>query len=161
LKEKFMKNNLFSSFIIFQIFLSLLITQTQLQYKADYHSGLYLNNQDYVSGEDGVVRINVNIWGHVKYPGTYLMYENIDIHTALSLAGGPLKGANISKISIISKDGKVKNINLSKKNKLSEIKLEPNDTIHIDEKISHLLLSKSSIISVLLQITNLILINND
>ena len=162
-----MKNNLlyFVKLLIFPIIcLTFLFSQTQLHYKPGYQSGLHLNSEKYITGDDGVVRMNINIWGHVKYPGTYLMYDNIDIFTALSLAGGPMKGANLSKILIVSSDGSSKEINLNKLMKNSRdimLELSPNDTIYIDEKIGHLLLSKSSIISVLLQITNLILINND
>ena len=51
------------------------------------------------------------MWGHVKYPGTYLVYEDIDMATLLSMAGGPLDGAKLSKIKIMSQDNSVKDIN--------------------------------------------------
>ena len=60
-----------------------------------------LSDEDYITGEDGTLRMYVNIIGHVKYPGTYLVYDGIDLLTCLSLAGGPLKGAKLSKVSII------------------------------------------------------------
>ena len=31
------------------------------------------SGEDYIIGEDGIKRIYVNIWGHVKHPGTYLV----------------------------------------------------------------------------------------
>ena len=53
-----------------------------------------------------------SILGHVKYPGAYLVYDGIDVLTCLSMAGGPLKGSNLSKFSIVSKEGLSKKINL-------------------------------------------------
>tara|TARA_Y100000994_G_C15646495_1_gene423516 strand:- start:135 stop:617 length:483 start_codon:yes stop_codon:yes gene_type:complete len=157
--------NIFKKIFLILLSLTLMLPQQkEFPYKANYESGLYLDGKKYITGDDGVVRMNINIWGHVKYPGIYLMYENIDIYTALSLAGGPLKGAKVSKISIISDDGSSRIINLDKFSsdfKGDKFKLKPHDTIHVDEKTTHLLLSKSAIISVLLQLTNLILINNN
>ena len=123
-------------------------------------SNIQLTGEDYMTGEDGVPRMCINIWGHVKYPGTYLVYDGIDLLTCLSMAGGPLKGAKLSKVSIVSKNGQSQIIDLDKikdQNKLSSIKLNPHDTIKIDEKFTHILLTKTSIIAVLLQLTNVIL----
>ena len=123
-------------------------------------SSSQLTGEDYITGEDGVPRMSINIWGHVKYPGTYLVYDGIDLLTSLSMAGGPLKGSKLSKITIISYDGSSRIINLDKvvkNNELNSIKLNPYDTIKIDEKFSYLLLTRTSIITVLLQLTNVIL----
>ena len=143
------------------IFLFLNLTLNQVNYKPNQSGNfLQLTGEDYITGEDGVVRMNINVWGHVKYPGTYLVYDGIDLLTCLSMAGGPLKGAKLSKISILSKDGKMQIIDLDKikdQNKLTSIKLNPYDTIKIDEKFSHILLTKTSLIAVLLQLTNVIL----
>ena len=64
---------------------------------------LLTNDLEYITGEDGVVKINVNIIGNVARPGTYLVYDGIDFMSALSAAGGYLPGSNLSKILIISK----------------------------------------------------------
>ena len=137
------------------------ISLSQFNYNpAKTSSNIQLTGEDYMTGEDGVPRMNINIWGHVKYPGTYLVYDGIDLLTCLSMAGGPLKGAKLSKVSIISKNGQSQIIDLDKikdQNKLSSIKLNPHDTIKIDEKFTHILLTKTSIIAVLLQLTNVIL----
>ena len=104
--------------------------------------------------------MSINIWGHVKYPGTYLVYDGIDLLTCLSMAGGPLQGAKLSKVSITSKNGQNQIIDLNKikdQNKISSIKLNPHDTIEIDEKFTNVILTKTSIIAVLLQLTNVIL----
>ena len=147
------------------IFLTLLITIafSQNSYSpGKVGSSSFLTGEPYVTGEDGVPRMSVNVWGHVKYPGTYLVYDDIDLLTFLSLAGGPMKGAKLSRVSIISKDGSVKYINLSKLTKnssKSEIKLSPYDTVYIDETLGNYLLARSNVINILLQITNLILIS--
>ena len=137
------------------------ISLSQFNYNpAKTSSNIQLTGEDYMTGEDGVPRMNINIWGHVKYPGTYLVYDGIDLLTCLSMAGGPLKGAKLSKVSIVSKNGQSQIIDLDKikdQNKLSSIRLNPHDTIKIDEKFIHILLTKTSIIAVLLQLTNVIL----
>ena len=123
-------------------------------------NNIQLTGEDYMTGEDGVPRMSINIWGHVKYPGTYLVYDGIDLLTCLSMAGGPMKGSNLSKVIIISENGSSKTINLNKavkNNQMNLIKLNPYDTIKIDEKFGYILLTKTSIIAVLLQLTNVIL----
>ena len=41
-----------------------------------------LTGEDYITGDDGVPRMSINVWGHVKYPGTYLVYDGIDVSHA-------------------------------------------------------------------------------
>jgi len=118
-----------------------------------------LTGEDYITGEDGVPRMGINVWGHVKYPGTYLVYDGIDLLTCLSLAGGPMKGAKISDVSIISKDGLVRSVDLEDLEGIAKITLDPYDTIYIDETLGNYLLARSNVINILLQITNLILIS--
>jgi len=126
-------------------------------------TNIQLTGEDYMTGEDGVPRMSINMWGHVKYPGTYLVYDGIDLLTCLSMAGGPMKGAKLSKVSIVSKDGTSKNINLEDLMKKSNhsISLKPYDTIYIDETMGNYLLARSNVINILLQITNLILISSN
>lgn len=146
---------------IILIVLSINFCLSQFNYvPGKINNNIQLTGEDYINGEDGVPRMNINIWGHVKYPGTYLVYDGIDLLTCLSMAGGPLKGAKISNISIISKNGKIQIIDLNKltnQNGSDLITLKPHDTIKVDEKFSHILLTKTSIIAVILQLTNVIL----
>ena len=158
-----MKENKFLLIIV--LFFSLVYSLSGTNYRPGQIGNLYqLTGEDYITGEDGVPRMNINILGNVKYPGTYLVYDGIDILTCLSMAGGPLKGSKLSKISIISKDGSSVKINLnhfinSKSNKM--VTLEPYDTINIDESLSNYLFSTTNIISTVLQIASLILISNN
>ena len=137
------------------------LTLSQFNYSpGKINNNIHLTGEDYITGEDGVPRMSINIWGHVKYPGTYLVYDGIDLLTCISMAGGPLKGAKVSKISIVSKNGETQFINLNNitnQKNFNKIVLKPHDTIKIDEKLGHVLLTKTSIIAVFLQLTNVIL----
>jgi len=146
-------------------FLSISLLSAQFNYRPNQiGSSSQLNGEDYITGEDGVPRMSINVWGHVKYPGTYLVYDGIDILTCLSMAGGPLTGAKLKEVTIVSKDGSNRIINLDKllKNSNSSIvELEPYDTIYIDETLGNYLLARSNVINILLQITNLIFISTN
>ena len=125
-----------------------------------------VTGEKYVSGQDGIVRIYVNIWGHVKYPGTYLVYDGINLVNTLSLAGGPLEGANLKKVKIISQESsqlKLYNLEegISKINELDNKKMDPFDTILIEQTIVNKVLSRSALITAVLQLVNLVYtINN-
>ena len=148
-------------FLFTFIFCFSVLFSNQIDNRITKHGTLGLTGEKYITGDDGVARIAVNIWGHVKTPGTYLIYDGVDILTCLSLAGGPLKGANLKKVSILSIDGSEKKINLNKLTKdrqLYRIDINPSDTILIEEKLASYFLSRSNLISTLLQVLNLILV---
>lgn len=152
-------------FLIFLSFFSFCLITAQSNYRPNQiGSAIQLTGEDYITGEDGVARMSINIWGHVKYPGTYLVYDDIDLLTCLSMAGGPMKGAKLKEVIIISQDGKTSTVNLDrilKTSNTSSIKIRPQDTIYIDESLGNYLLARSNVINILLQITNLILISNN
>ena len=127
------------------------------------HSQL-LSNEKYITGEDGVIRMYVNVMGHVKNPGTYLVYDNIDFMSALSMAGGYVDGANLKKINIYSEDGSKQKINLknilNSKSKANTsisniVKLKPHDTIYIEQTASSKLFVSSNLPALILSIINL------
>ena len=127
-----------------------------------YNKNSYITDKEYITGDDGVIRMNINILGHVKSPGTYLVYDGIDIMTALSNAGGYLDGANLNKVIIYSEDGTKKIINLNKSfnSNLSFkelIYLKPKDTIYLEQKLLSKFLYSSSLPAVLLGILNVAL----
>ena len=122
----------------------------------------YLSDQEYIAGDDGVLRMNINVLGHVKSPGTYLVYDGIDIMSALSIAGGYLNGSNLRKIIIYSNDGTKKTINLNESfdsnSSFKELAvLRPKDTIYIEQKTLSRFLFSSSLPAVLLGILNVAL----
>ena len=133
---------------------------------AQYSPGTMLSNEDYITGDDGVVRIYINITGHVKNPGTYLAYDSIDFMSALSLAGGYMKGANLKNIMIISKNGNKEIIDLNKmlnsNTALFEaVNLNPHDTIHVTEKTLSKILLSSNLPTILLSLMNMIVTLNN
>ena len=140
-------------FVIFIMFLSVLMPM-------NYDFSKSPTGEDYITGEDGIKRIYVNIWGHVKNPGPYLVYENIDIITLLSIAGGPLDGADFSKVKIISKNSDAKFIDIDEiinSNKYSEVKFDPYDTIVLRPTSKYYILNNASAINSILQIVNIII----
>ena len=117
------------------------------------------SNGSYITGEDGVIRMYVNIMGHVKSPGSYLVYDGIDFLSALSMAGGYLQGSKLSTVMIYTSEGGKKIINLN--NYLNDsaklIKLNPHDTIYIEQKTISKILTSSNIPSIILGILSVAL----
>lgn len=52
-------------------------------------------------GDEEQLRIYTQIWGQVQKPGFYLVPDDTDLLTLLSLAGGPTENAKLSKIRIV------------------------------------------------------------
>ena len=122
-----------------------------------------LSSEPYITGEDGVIRMSVNIIGHIKKPGTFVVYDGIDLLTLLSLSGGPLAGANLKKVLIKHYDGSIDIVNLNKLmfNKTSspnsEFKLKPRDTVFINQKMFSKLITSSNLPTIFLSILNIAL----
>ena len=154
-------SRIFKYLLMISLLLSCTFSQALNRGSSTLNSISHLTGEDYLTGEDGVPRITLNIWGNVKYPGTYLIYDGVDLLTALSIAGGPLKGSKLSEIRIVSKNGKVTYVDLQNQIDNSEINtiiIAPFDTIYVDETLGNYILSRGNVINVLIQITNLILI---
>ena len=121
---------IFSSILKLFIVFSFLLAQPEPQ-----------SNQSYITGEDGVIRMYINVVGHVRAPGNYLVYDGVELMTAISVAGGYLPGAKLKSITIYSDNHSSKKINLMKylsnrsSNKKSSL-FKPNDTIYIEEKVA-------------------------
>mgnify|MGYP001500784941 CR=1 FL=1 len=118
------------------------------------------NDAQYYTDEIGNVFIYVNIMGHVKLPGTYLVSEGADFMTILAQAGGPLPGAKLDDAVILHKDSGKTEINLEAYFNTGEalnITIKPNDTIYIEQSLGSYLFSKSNIINSALQLMNIYL----
>tara|TARA_Y100001935_G_scaffold144397_1_gene119260 strand:- start:948 stop:1406 length:459 start_codon:yes stop_codon:yes gene_type:complete len=140
-------------YLIIAILLSVVFSQNLTDTKLH---NFPITGEEYVSGEDGIVRIYVNVWGHVKYPGTYLVYDGINIVNAISLAGGPNDGAKLNKVLIKSnKDTEDRIVNLDDSTHLNTT-LKPFDTIIVKESISNKIVTRSSLIGALFQLINLL-----
>jgi len=123
----------------------------------------YLNN--YNTDEFGNVYMYVNILGHVSKPGTYKIYENTDIFTVIASAGGPLPGANLKKINLLSKNGPKTVFNLEsviENKQKQDFTFKPNDSIFINQSNLSLLLENQSIFNTIITILNIyFLFNNE
>ena len=144
----------------FFLLFSILFCQTsKVDYLGQVKANYVISGQEYITGDDGNLLMYVNIWGHVKNPGTYLVYEGIDILTLISLAGGPQSGANLNNIQIIhnSELNPISKVNLNRliKDKKTSIIIKPHDTIYIKEKMSSYLFTKVNLLNTILQIINI------
>ena len=127
---------------------------------ASYNDRMSPPGKDYYSDQNGDIYIYVNIIGHVKSPGSYLVHEDSDILTILAQAGGHLKGAKTSEVIIVSDNQESYTVNLDKiiMGLGDRVTIKPNDTIYVDETFGSFIFSSRNIVNVLIQITNLILI---
>ncbi len=117
-----------------------------------------ISNEKYIAGDDGVIRMYVNILGHVESPGLYLVYDGIDVMSALSMAGGYRNGANLKNITIYRKDGSKEKFSLqSVLDNSTEIVFNPHDTIYINQKLISKIFNSSNIPTIVLSILNLAL----
>ena len=89
-------------------------------------------NSQFQTDEFGNVYISINVIGHVKKPGTYIVYENTDILTIISNAGGFLPGAKLDEVIVYSSGNQSKLFDIQEMLELGkdfEVKLETNDSI--------------------------------
>ena len=139
--------------LILLIFSSVIVSQSNSASQLGNSSELY------VTGDDGIVRMYVNVLGHVKNPGTFLVYESIDIFSLLALAGGPLPGAKLNNIKQFHND-EVKYLDfqnsLDSGNDIGFI-LHPHNTIYIEQTFGSYLLSQSTFINSTLSLLNIYL----
>ena len=120
----------------------------------------------YVSSEDGVLRMYVNIWGHVPSPGRILVDDGIDLATLLSLIGGPNKGANMKNVRVYheypDKNGNVVNVIdftefLKTGDRSNFISIQPNDTFIIKQTAWSYMLQEIGTVNTLMSFLNIYL----
>lgn len=82
------------------------------------------------------LKIKTYIWGQVRKPGLYIVPDNTDLLTLISLAGGPTEDAKLTKVKIVrptTKGKKVILVNLKKYMESGDSKmipvLKPGDTV--------------------------------
>ena len=146
--------------LIISILISISFSQNgKVDYNGQVKNNYVINGQEYIASDDGTLMMYVNIWGHVKTPGTYLVYEGIDLLTLISLAGGPQSGANLNNVEIIhdKSTSPITKINLNKyiNSDKTDIVIKPHDTIYIKESMSSYLFTKVNLLNTLLQIVNI------
>ena len=150
--------------IIIAISFILLNTSSLYSQNEEDFSDKMSTNSRYISSEDGILRVYINVWGNVNSPGRLIVDDGVDILTAISLAGGPSSGANLSKVKLYreqpdSNGNSVYTINIdqyiSTGDRNQIINIRPNDTIIIPEKTSAFFLKNLAPINTLMTILNL------
>ena len=120
----------------------------------------------YVSSDDGVLRMYVNIWGHVPSPGRILVDDGIDLATLLSLTGGPSKGANMKNVRVYheypDKNGNIVNIIdftafLKTGDRSNFINIQPNDTFIIQQTVLSFIIEEIGTVNTLMNLINMYL----
>ena len=120
----------------------------------------------YVSGKDGIIRMYVNVWGHVGIPGRILVDEGIDLATLLSLSGGPNKGANMKNVRIYheypDKNGNIVHILdltefLKTGDRSNFVSIQPNDTFIFRQTTFSYLLQEIGTINTIMSLINIYL----
>jgi len=122
------------------------------------------SGERYITDEDGIIKMWVNIWGQVTEPGSYLVYDGIDLATLISISGGPKTGANLKKIRLFREisdaNGQLsQSIDLEKFLKSGDrgdfTSVLPNDTYVIPQSLSSYIVSNLNIVNTLLNFYNL------
>jgi len=133
---------MFRENLLFILILSFLFSLA-LGFEKISNSDVDISNTTYFTGNDGVIKFNVNIWGSVRNPGRVVLSNGDNILSAISLAGGILEGANLKKIKIYRSSNlnrKYFEVNLHEillgTNTDNFFLMEPNDVIVIEESLS-------------------------
>lgn len=122
------------------------------------------SGERYITDENGIIKMWVNVWGQVNQPGSHLVYDGIDLATLLSITGGPKAGANLKKIRLFRElpdaDGQLSlSIDLKKFLKSGDrgdfTRVLPNDTFVIPQSFSSYIISNLNIVNTLLNFYNL------
>ena len=155
-----MKKLLFFSIIIFVLELSFAQTISD-QIRNPLNTGAR-----YVSGSDGIIRMYVNVWGHVRTSGRILVDEGIDLATLFSLIGGPMKGANLKKVRVYheypNKDGKIVHIIdltdfIETGDRSNFMDIQPNDTFIIKQTAWAYIIEEIGTLNTLVNVINIYL----
>ena len=134
------------------------------QVKVGDSSSYPRSGERYITDEDGIIKMWVNVWGQVNQPGSHLVYDRIDLATLLSITGGPKAGANLKKIRLFRElpdaNGKLtQSIDLKKFLKSGDrgdfTRVLPNDTFVIPQSLGSYLISNLNIVNTLLNFYNL------
>jgi len=155
---------IFSLLIILHLLFNVLGAQIRMPTSSEYPR----SGERYITTEDGIIKMWVNVWGQVNEPGSYLVYDGVDLATLLSITGGPKQGANLSRIRLFRElpdaNGNIsQSINLEKFLKSGDrgdfTKVLPNDTYVIPQSPMSYVVSNLNIINTVLTGINLYTLN--
>lgn len=154
----------FYRYIITLIIIFSIVGTASGQIRVGSSSSYPRSGERYITDEDGIIKMWVNVWGQVNKPGSYLVYDGIDLATLLSITGGPKSGANLKKIRLFRElpdaNGQLsQTIDLKKFLKSGDrgdfTRVLPNDTFVIPQSLSSYIISNLNIVNTLLNFYNL------
>ena len=154
----------FYRYIITLIIIFSIVETASGQIRVGSSSSYPRSGERYITDEDGIIKMWVNVWGQVNKPGSYLVYDGIDLATLLSITGGPKSGANLKKIRLFRElpdaNGQLsQSIDLKKFLKSGDrgdfTRVLPNDTFVIPQSLSSYIVSNLNIVNTLLNFYNL------
>jgi hypothetical protein len=123
-----------------------------------------ISSETFFTGNDGKIKMFVNVWGHVNNPGLHEVYDGIDMATLLSVVGGPRNGAKMSKVRLYrqlqDENKKISYIidleNFFKTGSRNNfVKIKPNDTIIVPQTLSNNILSRLGAVNTFLTMFNI------
>lgn len=154
----------FYKYIITLIIILSIVGTASGQISTGSSSSYPRSGERYITDENGIIKMWVNVWGQVNHPGSHLVYDGIDLATLLSITGGPKAGANLKKIRLFRElpdaNGQLSlSIDLTKFLKSGDrgdfTRVLPNDTFVIPQSFSSYIISNLNIVNTLLNFYNL------
>ena len=130
----------FSLFVAFWVVFSVTVNVQAQDFR--YQPQLQYGDRpaQYILGNNDVLLINVNLWGHVHRPGIYSIPSSFGIIDLLSSAGGPLKTARLNDVRVIRKNQEVIKVNIAEfiktGNKDLLVPLQPGDVIIVPGSVA-------------------------
>ena len=160
------KNKILKNHIIYYLIFIIYPLNAQLSSAKPNIKDYQLSSEQYISGADGKVYMNVSFWGAGGNSGTIQVYEGIDFASLMSAVGGPTQYANLKKIRLYrekpDKNGQlIYFIDLTQfldtGDRSNFPKIKPNDTIVIKKTFTGLLIEDLSTIQTLFTSLTLLL----
>ena len=154
----------FHRYIITLVIVISLIGTVFGQVRRSNSSSYPRSGERYITDDDGIIKMWVNVWGQVTGPGSYLVYDGIDLASLISISGGPKAGANLKKIRLYRElpdaNGQLSiSINLENFLKSGDrgdfTRVLPNDTYVIPQSFGSYVISNLNIVNTLLNFYNL------
>lgn len=154
----------FHRYIITLVIVISLIGTVFGQVRRSNSSSYPRSGERYITDDDGIIKMWVNVWGQVTGPGSYLVYDGIDLASLISTSGGPKAGANLKKIRLYRElpdaNGQLSiSINLENFLKSGDrgdfTRVLPNDTYVIPQSFGSYVISNLNIVNTLLNFYNL------
>ena len=87
-------------FTLMFLVINTLNAQPEIGSKKSTDSNYNISRERYFTNGNGIILMNVNMWGRVNSPGRHTVFDGIDLATLLSVVGGPKNGAKLDKVKL-------------------------------------------------------------